>query len=156
MYTKIQKIRWFQSDESSKRRMKWLLISDGRMDLQGIQEESMHSSQKSKEERLVQLVQYPKSPRIGYAKTQVRSCFPKTLVGNGWESFFVKKWLGISSTITVAMTGIYHGTYHRTFHGIYHGIYPLVMTNIAMENGPLIDDLPIDLPIKMWFSSSLC
>ena len=47
------------------------------------------------------------------------------------------------------MTGIYHGTYHRTFHGIYHGIYPLVMTNIAMENGPLIDDLPIDLPIKI-------
>ena len=28
-----------------------------------------------------------------------------------------------------------------------NGLYPLVMTNIAMENGPFIDDLPLETSI---------
>ena len=30
--------------------------------------------------------------------------------------------------------------------------YPLVMTNIAMDNGPFIDDFPIKTPIYKGFS----
>ena len=85
MYTKIQKIRWFQSDESSERRMKWLLISDGRMDLQGIQEESMHSSQKSKEERLVQ---FQNHPELDIPKHKCVLVFPKHWLGMVGIIFF--------------------------------------------------------------------
>jgi hypothetical protein len=88
MYTKIQKIRWFQSDESSERRMKWLLISDGRMDLQGIQEESMHSSQKSKEERLVQ---FQNHPELDIPKHKCVLVFPKHWLGMVGIIFFIIK-----------------------------------------------------------------
>jgi len=37
--------------------------------------------------------------------------------------------------------GISYGTRHGDS---FHGIYPLVMTNIAMGNGPFIDGLPIN------------
>ena len=33
--------------------------------------------------------------------------------------------------------------------------YPLVMTNIAMENGPFIDDFPINTPIYKGFSMAM-
>ena len=34
-------------------------------------------------------------------------------------------------------------------------IYPLVMTNIAMENGPFIDDFPIKTSIYKGFSMAM-
>ena len=38
---------------------------------------------------------------------------------------------------------------------MYHSYYPLVMTNIAMENGPFIDDFPIKTTIYTGFSMAM-